>query len=173
VSFGLLVSLLALAPSAWAGQAQTIIHRCNHGESLTGFSQQDYRKALRELPTITREYTDCSELIHRAQLAGAGRGARGGAAGGGSGSTAPSGAPVALALSPSEQRAVQSAHHVGATPVTVGKGIVTPGVVHANVASAVSSLPTPLLVILAFLVAAGVGIAGGNLRNHVRAKSSR
>ena len=56
----------------------TIINRCTHGQSLSGFSQQAYRRALQELPTEVEEYSDCANLIRRAQLAAAG-GAGGGA----------------------------------------------------------------------------------------------
>ena len=38
----------AAAP-ACADVGATIINRCTHGQSLAGFTQQDYRKALQEL----------------------------------------------------------------------------------------------------------------------------
>jgi hypothetical protein len=44
--------------------------------------------------------------------------------------------------------------------------------VHANIASALSTLPTPLLVILSFLLACALAVAGGVLRNRIRAHSS-
>ena len=56
-----------------------IIERCTHGESLGGFSQQAYRRALKELPTEVEEYSDCANLIRRAQLAASGRGGGAGA----------------------------------------------------------------------------------------------
>jgi hypothetical protein len=50
----------------------------------------------------------------------------------------------------------------------VGNQIIRPGVVHADIASALSSLPNPLLAILAFLLACALTLAGGTLRNRVR-----
>ena len=66
------------SPASRAGASADIgtkiIERCTHGQSLSGFSQQDYRRALKELPTEVEEYSDCANLIRRAQLAAAGGG---------------------------------------------------------------------------------------------------
>src|SRR5437016_14435265 len=91
-----LIALLLPASPARADVGATIIQRCTHGQSLSGFSQQDYRRALQELPTEVEEYSDCANLIRRAQLAAAGgRGA------GSSGEGA-----SAIPLSPSERPAL-------------------------------------------------------------------
>lgn len=161
------LALLGAASSAGASEASEIVHRCTHGESLSGFSQKAYRKALRELTSVAHEYSDCEELIHKAQLASAGR--HGGGLGGPSG---PGGGSTPLALSPGEQRAVQSAHR-GPAPVALGNKLVTPGAMHVNLSSALNSLPTPLLTMLAFLLAAAATLAGGDLRNRVRARRPR
>src|SRR5207248_1712394 len=71
------LALAAAAPAARADVGETIIQRCTHGQSLGGFSQSDYRKALKELSADAEEYTDCASLIRAAQLAAAG--GRGGA----------------------------------------------------------------------------------------------
>ena len=52
----------------------------------------------------------------------------------------------------------------------VGGAAVHPGVVHADIASALSSLPTPLLATLAFLLACLLLLAGASIRNRVRAR---
>src|SRR5919108_4959871 len=70
-----LMALLLLAAPARADVGATIIERCTHGQSLSGFRQQDYRRALQELPAEVEEYSDCANLIRRAQLAAAGGGA--------------------------------------------------------------------------------------------------
>jgi hypothetical protein len=156
----MLLALLSLVPAARADVGATIIERCTHGQSLSGFSQQDYRRALQELPAEVEEYSDCANLIRRAQLAAA----RGGPSAGGEGATP-------LALSPAERAALG---HVlrGSTPVQVGGQLVRPGIVHADVASALSTLPSPLLAILAFLLAWGLLQAGSSIRNRVRAHRS-
>lgn len=159
VLIALLAQLLLAAP-ARADVGATIIERCTHGQSLSGFSQQDYRRALQELPTEVEEYSDCANLIRRAQLAAAG-----GTSGGGAGE-----ALSAIPLTPSERATLGRLPRTGSTPLRVGGQLVRPGVVHANVASALSTLPTPLLTTLAFLLACGLWLAGSEIRKRVRAR---
>src|SRR4029077_18383318 len=107
-----------------------IIQRCTHGQSLSGFSQQAYSEALKDLTADAREYTECGSLIRQAQLAAA---------------SARAGAPAAatpIAPTPAEQRAIARATHAGPIPIRVGGSLVHPGVIHADIASAFSSLPT-------------------------------
>lgn len=153
--------LVLLAAAASADTGAKIIERCTHGQSLSGFSQKDYRRALQELPTEVEEYSDCANLIRRAQLAAAGGGGTGG------GPSTP-----ATPLTPSEQSAVARAPRSGAKPLTVGNQTVSPGVVHANVSSALSSLPDPLLAMLAFLLACAAALGGRAIFNGVRAHRS-
>src|ERR1700731_177081 len=87
-----LLLTLGVSGSARADVGATIINRCTHGQSLSGFSQQAYRRALQELPTEVEEYSDCANLIRRAQLAAAGRGG--------------SGAALPIPLSPAERGAL-------------------------------------------------------------------
>jgi hypothetical protein len=140
--------LVLLAAAASADTGAKIIERCTHGQSLGGFSQKDYRRALAELPTEVEEYSDCGNLIRRAQLA-----ALNGSGGGG-----PS--TPATPLTPSERSAVARAPKSGGAPLTVGSERVSPGVVHASVSSALSSLPDPLLAMLAFLLACAAALGG-------------
>jgi hypothetical protein len=157
----LLLALLGAAP-ANASEASTIVEKCAHGESFGGYSQSAYRQALKQLPTIVSEYSPCAEQIRKAELA---------AAGGGAGGTSTSSPPnVPLALTPTEQRAVQSAHHNGSTPVQVGSEPIRPGVVHANIASAVNTLPHSLFAVLAFLLAGALALAIGEVGKRVRAR---
>jgi hypothetical protein len=161
----LMVFLSCVAPAS-ADVGEKIILRCTHGESLRGFSQKAYNKALKELETSTEEYSDCASLIHHAQLAAAGsHGVSGGGGGGSTGGGAPTAATPAT---PAERRELDRAPHAGSTPQQVGNQIIRPGVVHADIASALSSLPTPLLAILLFLFACALALAGGVLRNRVR-----
>jgi hypothetical protein len=158
----LLSILILLAAPAQADVGEKIILKCTHGESLSGFSQKDYNKALKELETSSEEYTDCASLIHKAQLAAAGAGKGTGAGGGGAAGTAATPATTA------ERRELSRAPHAGSTPLRVGSQIIRPGVVPVDIASALSSLPNPLLVILAFLLACALALAGGALWNRVR-----
>jgi hypothetical protein len=160
----LAIGLLATAPGAGADIGETIILRCTHGESLSGFSQSAYAQALKELSADTEEYSGCSSQIREAQLAAARRGSAGSAGG-----EAP---PVPIAPTPEEQKAITHAAHAGSTPIRVGGQVIQPGVVHANIASALSSLPTPLIAMLAFLLAVLVLFGASALRNRVRAHRS-
>jgi hypothetical protein len=152
-----LFALLSIVPAARADVGATIIERCTHGQSLSGFSQQDYRRALQELPAEVEEYSDCANLIRRAQLAGAG--------GGGEGLSP-------IVGTPAERAALRGASKTGAAPLRVGGQLVRPGVVQASVSSALSTLPSPLLALLAFLLACAVALAGRSIRNRVRAHRS-
>jgi hypothetical protein len=155
------ILLLGVAPPPASADVGTkIIERCTHGESLSGYSQQDYRKALQEIPTEVEEYSDCGELIHKAQLAAA-SGSASGPTGAASSATAP------IAVTPAEQQAIEKVHHTGSAPVQVGSQIIRPGVVHANIASAISALPTPLIVVLSLMLVCGCAVGGRELRNRV------
>jgi hypothetical protein len=155
-----LLLLLAAAASARADVGATIINRCTHGQSLSGFSPQDYRRALQELPAEVEEYSDCANLIRRAQLAAAsGRGTGSGEAG-------------AIPLTPSERGALTRVPRTGARPLQLGGQLISPGVVRASVSSALSSLPTPVLALLAFLLACALLLAGRSIRDRVRAYRS-
>ncbi len=163
-----LAAVLMLAQPARADIGETIILRCTHGQSLSGFSQSAYRKALKELSADAEEYSPCSSQIRQAQEAAAAGGNRGG----GTGTTSTAAPAAALAPTASEQRSIAHALGTNAGPVSVGGQVIHPGVVHVDVASALSSLPTPVLATLAFLLACLLLIVGGAIRNRVRAKRS-
>jgi hypothetical protein len=150
---------LAIAQPARADIGEKIILRCTHGESLSGFSQSAYRQALKELSADTEEYSNCSSLIRRAQeAAAAGRGGAGGGA-----------AAAAIAATPAEQQSIARAQRATPGGVKLGGGLIHPGVIHADIASAFSSMPTPLLATLAFVLLCVALLAGGAVRKRVRA----
>ncbi|HEV7162946.1 MAG TPA: hypothetical protein VGN25_06810 [Solirubrobacteraceae bacterium] len=159
--------VLTLAPAARADVGEQIILRCTHGESLAGFSQKAYDRALKELSADAEEYSPCSAQIRRAQAAAAAGGRR---IGGGPSTGAP--AAAATAASPAEKKAVARAASAGAGPVNLGGQVIHPGVVNTGIASAFSSLPTPLLVILIFLLVCLLLVGAGTVRNRVRARHS-
>lgn len=159
-----LLALVCLATSASVAAADTgakIIERCTHGQSLSGFSQKDYRRALAELPTEVEEYSDCANLIRHAQLAAAGGGgAGGGSAGGGSSLSTP--------ISPAEQSSLAGASKASSGPLRIGGENVQPGVINANVSSAFSSLPASLLAVLAFLLACAAALSARSIEKAIR-----
>jgi hypothetical protein len=154
---GVLGLALALVPAvsvplASADEASTIIERCTHGQSLTGFSGHAYQKALHQLPTDVREYSDCEELIRKAALGGGG----GGGGGLGGGEVAPP--------TPAEQATLTRAAHHKAPAIKVGGTSEEPGVVPVSLASALNALPTPLIALLAALFAMGAALGVTSLR---------
>jgi hypothetical protein len=156
------LAMLALASTATANVAQTIVDKCGHHEPFSGYSQKDYREALKQMTTTGSQYGTCEEEIRKAEEA---------AAGGGVGAAAGTpGANVATPLTPAEQHAVQSAHRNGSTPVQVGNVPVRPGVVHADIASAVNTLPHSLFAVLAFMAAAALALATGEVLKRVRSR---
>ncbi len=162
----LLLAFGAAAPAGAAGTVRKILETCSNGEIPTGYSQQAYDQALKQMPAELSEYSDCPSLIHKAQLAAA-AGARGGA-----GSVAAgAGGPGAVAPpTPTEQRVLEHVAHSGSEPVRVGGEVIHPGVVHVNIASAIAKLPTPLLLLLAFLVACGLLVLGRVVGVRLRAR---
>ncbi|HKH78988.1 MAG TPA: hypothetical protein VJ996_03150 [Solirubrobacteraceae bacterium] len=156
-----LVALASSAATAQANIAEKIIDRCTHGESLSGFSQKAYSEALKELSAGTEEYSNCAQLIRQAQLAAAGRG-------GGAGGGAVTPTTGAVTPTPSEQKVIAHAHTAGSAPLQVGSETIHPGVVPVNIASALSSLPTPLLATVAFLLVCLLLAVGSAIRNRVR-----
>jgi hypothetical protein len=163
VALTLAAIALTGASPAHASAASQIVEKCAKGEPFGGYSQQAYREALKQLPTEVIEYSACSNEIGKDALT-ASKG------GGGSAAAEAASSNVPLPLSPSEQRAVQSAHHNGSTPVQVGSQPIRPGVVHADIASAVNTLPDSLLAMLAFLLVGALVLAAGEVAKRVRAR---
>ena len=159
-------ALLAIAPAASGDVGETIIQRCTHAQSLSGFPPSAYARALKELGADAEEYTDCAALIRQAQVAAA-AGSRGGGSGAGASAA---GSAVATSATPAEQSSIAHAASAGPAPVALDGQVINPGVVHASVSSALSTLPTPLLAMLALLFACAIAIGGGAVRNRIRAR---
>jgi hypothetical protein len=139
---------------------EQIILRCTHGQSLSGFSQSAYRQALQELSADSQEYSFCEQQIRQAQDAAA-NGHKTGAV---------NATTVAVTATPQELKALAHTQQRGSGPVPVGGQVISPGVVHANVASAVNTLPGPVLAVLALMLAALVALAIGYARRRLRAR---
>ncbi len=165
-----LVLVLGAAAPASASSTKNILEACGEGKIPSGYSQQAYNQALKQMPPELSEYSDCSDLIHKAQLAAA-AGGHGDA--GGPGGTSGGGSTAVAPPTPTEQHALERISHTGAAPVKVGGEVIHPGVVHVDIASALSSLPTPLLALLAFLLACALLILGRAIRTRTRTPGHR
>jgi hypothetical protein len=163
------VAALALAfpvtASANASEVTKIYEACGNGTVPTGYSQQAYSQAIKEMEPFLAEYSACPDLIHKAQLAGAAGPHSAGASSASEVSTTAVAPPT-----PTEQHTLESIPHASAPPVQVGGEVIHPGVVHVNLASAFNTLPTPLLALLAFLLACALLVAGRIIRNRVRTR---
>jgi hypothetical protein len=156
-----LLAMACTAPATQADVGEQIILRCTHGQSLSGFSQAAYGRALKEMNAGTEEYSNCGQLIRQAQLEAAGAGL------GSSGATA---GIAAIAATPQEQAAIARAPSAGAAPVRVDGATIHPGVVPVNVSSAFSALPTPLYATVAFLALCLLLAGGAAIRKRMRAR---
>ncbi len=155
---------LLLALPAGASEVTKIYEDCGIEKLPTGFSQQAYNQAMKQMPPELAEYDNCPDLIQKAQLARAtsSQGA------GSPGAAAPSAPPT-----PSEQHTLERIPHAGAPPVQVNGEVIHPGVVHVNLTSAVNKLPTPLLALIAFLLACALSVTAWAVRNRVRQRSAQ
>jgi hypothetical protein len=153
------VCCLLLVPAAAHASGRAVIRDCtDDGKLEHTYSQKDYRDALANLPTDVDEYTDCRDVIRKAQLGGAaggggngGPGAPGGGSGGDGGPTSPNG--------PAEKAALTKAQNGGGAPIHIGDRTVTPGGSRFTSADVRNSMPTSLLVVL-IMLGAGVITAG-------------
>src|SRR3954449_8987509 len=83
-----LALILVVAPPALAASRGKIIRDCADDGQLQGpYSQSELRDARQNLPSDVAEYTDCADVLRRAELPdrsnSGGGGAGGGATGGG------------------------------------------------------------------------------------------
>jgi hypothetical protein len=161
----LALSLLVAVPAS-ASEVTKIYEDCGNSTVPTGFSQQAYNQAMKQMPPELAEYDNCPDLIQKAQLARATSSSQGASAHGGA--VASSAPPT-----PTEQHTLESIPHASAPPVQVGGEVIHPGVVHVNLASAFHTLPTPLLALLAFLLACALTAIAWTVRQRVRQRGAQ
>jgi hypothetical protein len=154
--------LLVPASPALASGAD-VLRDCNdHGQLTKQYSQREYRQALAQMPSDLKQYTDCENIIKRAQL-------------GLPSVPANAGNPFAGAT-PEEQaqatKDIAAAQKTGGARQRIGGAIVTPGALSfTKVSAATSDLPTPLLVLIALILLGPAGFAVNFVRNLRRERS--
>jgi len=186
----LLLTLLALLAAAAPVSASglDVIRDCTDDEVMSKtYTQKEYRDALRQFAADGDQYGNCRDVIRRAQAAAAAamQKAAGGtdndAGGAAAGAAPPSGGAGAIGSAPApeqlrsattaERKAVESAR---ATPagadsiddaaIDAAKVGTAPGV------SSAADLPTPLVIMLALLLAGALAVAGLRVRRLVNAR---
>ena len=158
----ILCALIALAgfPVGAAASPEQIFDDCQDGRLDKKYSAKDYRRALAGLPTDIDEYTNCREVIRRAQLGFDGAGG-GGAGGGGDFGTGvgvdPNGRQIdpLLSATPDERAAVEAARVV-VTPRITAAGV-RPG-------DASATVPLPLVIVLVLTGGAALALSGPRLK---------
>ena len=138
----------AFATPAAANYEELLRDACGRDGKVNGtYSQEDYRKALANIPADADQYSDCRAILRAAQLAAAS----------GEETLTPSAAGEILAsATPEEQAAIEEAvKSSDGSPVQVGDSVVSPASYGAGreVAAGISELPTPLKAALGLLAA--------------------
>lgn len=172
-----LASLGAAAPAAWADKAdQLLLEACRTGTVSGKYSQSDYRKAISRIPADSDQYTDCRDVLRRAQLAAAsgrdpGSGGGAGAGGGGGGpaidpATGIRADPLTSATDEERAEVASVAKGRGAGFALAGKPI-KPG---EPGSLAGSTMPPNLIVFVALVALLALGSAGWTITSRVRAR---
>jgi hypothetical protein len=187
--------VLTVLPAAASASGQDVINDCSDNEQIDGdYTQKEYNQGLDELPADIDGYSPCRDIISRARddaAGGGGGGPRGGlpASGGNAGADfggiggsffggsdsaalpgAPGGPPStgdplanALADVPENERdLLDQARGGGET------GSVLDGAGRAPDLASVSTLPTPVLVLLVLVAGALCALSGTLVRRRVR-----
>src|SRR4051794_22968545 len=151
---GLLLALVLASPAAAASRGQIIRDCADDGQLQGHYSPSDLRDARQNLPSDVAEYTDCADVLRRAELpdrdrsGGAGAavsgGAGGGAAGGGNGG---GGAPLTPATD-ADRRELERAASSGGAAVEVGGRQIVPGAAGLGGDAVRNDIPVALIVAL-------------------------
>jgi hypothetical protein len=172
----LLLGLVVFVPAADAASTTQILRDCADDGVLQGtYTPSDLRKARKNIPTDTDEYTDCRDVLARAGAgAVAGSGTGGGAGFGFGGSGISGNGPLESPNTPEAQAAIAKAAAAGAPdPIQIGGRSVVPGSAGLASDAVRNGLPTPLIVLLALLGAAALATSTPFVRRRVITRFKR
>jgi len=189
----LVLLAVAVAPASALGSGLDVIRDCTDDEVMSKtYSQKEYRDALRQFAADGDQYGNCRDVIRRAQAAaaagkkksgggdtgnGAGTGVApaggapsGGDSGGGAGAigSQPAGDQLSQAT-PAERQAVDDARTAAPGPVD-DSAVDTANIGTAPGVSQAADLPTPLVLMLALLLAGALAVGGLRVRRLVNAR---
>jgi hypothetical protein len=190
------LAVACVAPATALASGTAVVTDCAQDSKLDKtYTAKEYKDALANIPTDVDEYTDCRDVIRRAQLAAAGAGKSSGSGDGGSnsgsaaggsgpgtGTGAGAGAPstggvggfdtVIAGASPQERAAVDKAVG-GASPVLVaGRDLRPDSLGHGDLGT-LNSLPTPFVIVLLLLALGMAAATLPTLRSVVRTRRQR
>jgi hypothetical protein len=169
-----LFALAAAAPSpAAAASRDTIIKDCSDDGRLQGkYTASELRDARKNLPSDISEYTDCADVLRRAELPSGGSSSSSGGTGttsggsfSGGGTTGGGGSSTPLTpATDAERQALAKAGTTGDAPVKVNGTTVVPGAAGFSPNAPRNGLPDNLLIALLALALLGVGAIAAALR---------
>lgn len=165
----LAVAGCCLVPVSALASGKDVIADCSAHDGLTRtYTQKEYRDALAHMPTDVKEYSDCADIIHRAQIAAAGasKGDTGGGGGGGGGSSTPP-APATPEETAAAQQQVDQAARDGRADLEIAGDNVRPGSLAYQDFGSVSRLPGPLMAVALLIVGAALGLGAIAVRSRV------
>ncbi len=177
--------VLAWAVPAVASTRSKIISDCSDDGQLQGrYSPSELRNARQHLPSDVAEYTDCADVLRRAELPD--NGAAGGGAGGPATAPIAPGVPVAPGrgaappasagattrpLTPTteqDRQALTDAHRSGSQPVTVDGRSLLPSTAALREGYKAKGLPSTLVIALIALALAGLALSMPPVRRLLR-----
>jgi hypothetical protein len=161
-----LLALLTASPAS-ASTRNKIIKDCADDGVLQGkYSPSALRDARQNLPSDVAEYTDCADVLRRAESpsSGGGAGATGGgyASPGAAGAAAAAGAdggPVQTAQTPQDEDTLAKASVAGKQPVSINEQPVVPGTAGLRAGAPRNGIPGTLVIALVLLAFAGGTLA--------------
>ena len=161
-----ILALWAAAPApASAASRDEIIGDCADDGQLQGkYKPSELRDARKNLPSDVAEYTDCADVLRRAELgdggsAGGGTGSSGGGAFPGSTGNSGSGGsgPILTPENDAELASLAKAQTEGAAPVEVNGETITPGAAGFSPNATRNGMPASLLFAIIALALLGIG----------------
>jgi len=175
------VLALLLSSASALASGSDVIKDCTDDEVLTkAYTQKEYRDALAKLPADADQYGNCRDIIARAQEEAATKGGSGTKADTGSSTGAPStkppsgGAPAPESSKPAAEQLAAATPDERAAAQAAANDDTLPSISAADVAAAPgdssSDLPTPILVLLALLLAGALALAAVRIRSLVRSR---
>jgi hypothetical protein len=166
--------LLAVTAPALASTRTEIYRDCQDDSHLQGsYTSEEIREARQNMPSDIAEYSDCSDVLRRAELAGTqtpDAGGTGGPSTGGTGGPPSAGGtqnppqPQLVPESDSDKKALADAALAPTQPVTVGGEDVLAGVTPLSEGYRANDMPATLLVALILLALAGLALCLPPLR---------
>lgn len=173
-----LLALLALgaatpAPSAAASRDDVIADCADDGRLSGKYSQSELRDARKNLPSDIAEYTDCADVLRRAELgdggsSSGGAGGAGGSVGGGASTGGNGGGSGTLTPASDAERAdLAKAQQEGSAPVEVNGRTVVPGAAGFSPNATRNDMPASLLFAIIALALLGLGGIAYSLKDRL------